>query len=377
MRADHERRWSMPLAAVLLTAALMVLVGACGGDDDDDGGGGGGGDASSGQSQEVAQVDFLLSFPESIAWGPLLVARELGYFEDERVEVTTEETEGSSFVTQQLIAGNAEWGWPAGDSIILAAAKEPDLRVVACTHAQNVFRIVSLESSDVDSVADLEGKTLGITEKGGGEEPMINAALRREDILDDVQVLPVGSGPQSRRALETGQIAAFSAGYPDMATFRSQGLEIRDITPEIFSRTPGDCLLVNKSTLEDQEKRDVTVRATRAWTKGAVYMAENPDAALDLVCPQVPEECKDRAFAEEFMKQTVELLKPAVPDVPIMGLDVEGWQQAANVLRDAGTLEEDVDIELLVNSPEVQEMTKEIHDFDAEEIRQQAAQAGG
>jgi NitT/TauT family transport system substrate-binding protein len=284
-------------------------------------------------------------------------------------------------VTQQVIAGNADYGWAAGDSVIVAASKEPDIRAVACNQEQNIFRIVTLEeNSEVQSVEDLSGKTLGFTEKGGGEEPLVNSTISDAGLEGEVELLPIGAaGPQSRRAIEQGQVDAYASSYPDIATLTAQGLSFRDITPEKFSRTPGDCLVVMKETLEDEQKRETVVKIGRAWVKGAVYAVENPDAALELSCPQVREECQDMDFAEEFMRQTVELLKPLDESVPIGGLDLEGWRTTADVLLEVGTIKEAVDVDQLINSPEVQQVVEEIQDFDEEAVKQDAseAQSGG
>jgi NitT/TauT family transport system substrate-binding protein len=351
--------------------AVAALAGAifagCGDDDDSDGGGSG--TQAGGGTQEV---EVLLSFPKSIAWAPLLVGEANGYFADENVELSIQETEGSGFVTQQIIAGNADFGWAAGDSVIVAASKAPDLRVVACNTEQNIFRIVTTED-DVQSVADLAGKTLGYTEKGGGEEPLVQSALEDAGIADDVRLLPIGAaGPQSKQAIESGEVAAYASSYPDMASLTADGLQLRDITPEKFSRTPGDCFVMTKDTLEDPEKRELVIAIGRAWAMGAQFTIANPSAALEVSCPEVPEECKNEAFAREYMDQTAELLQPLDENVQPAGLDIEGWRTTADVLLQAGTIENEVDVDQLVNSPEVREVAEAIQDFDADAIKKSA-----
>jgi len=360
MNAVRGRR---ALAVAALAAALLA---GCGDDDDD----GGGGDTQA--SAGTQEVEVLLSFPKSIAWAPLLVGEANGYFKDEGVELSLQETEGSGFVTQQIIAGNSDFGWAAGDSVIVAASKDPDLRVVACNTEQNIFRIVTTQD-DVQSVADLAGKTLGYTEKGGGEEPLVKSSLEDAGIADDVQLLPIGAaGPQSKQAIESGQVDAYASSYPDMASLTADGLALRDITPEKFSRTPGDCLVMTKDTLADPEKRKQAIAIGRAWAMGAQFTIANPSAALELSCPEVPEECKNQAFAKEYMDQTAELLQPLDSKVPPVGLDIEGWKTTADVLLQAGTIEDEVDVDQLVDSPEVKEVAQAIQDFDVDAVQKSA-----
>jgi NitT/TauT family transport system substrate-binding protein len=360
------RPLSKGLLALVLAIAIAAGVAACG-DDDDDG-------EETTAAGGTESVELLLSFPESIAWAPLLVGREQGYFEDEGLEITTQETEGSGFVTQQIIAGNADYGWAAGDAIIVAASKDPDLRVAACNQERNIFRVVTLADSGVTSVDDLAGQTLGFTEKGGGEEPMVNSIVSS---VGDVQTLPVGAaGPQSQKALEDGQIAAYASSYPDVDTLTAEGLDLADITPEEFEPVPGDCLVVSQSTLEDETKRDIVERIGRAWAMGAVFTTENPTAALDIACPQVPEECQDMAFAKQYMNSTADLLVPTDPETtPIAGVDIAGFEASQSALLDAGTIDSEVDLETLINSEDVAAVQEAIQDFDAGQVESEAREA--
>lgn len=344
--------------AASLVLALGATTAACG-DDDDDGAGG------------TEKVTLLLSFPESIVWSPLLVARDQGYFEEEGIEVETQPTEGSGFVTQQIIAGNADYGWAAGDSGIVAYARDPDLRVVQCNQQRNIFRIVVLEDSDIQSVDDLSGQELGITEKGGGEEPLVTSALNDAGIFDEVQQIAIGpGGPQSAKAIEDGTVDAFAGSYPDLSTMTAAGLTFRDITPEKFDGTPGDCLVVSSDTLESN--KDTVEAITRGWAKGAVFTIANPDAALDIACGVVPEECADMNVAQQLMEDTAEFLKSPTEDLPISAPNLQGWESTAQVLLDVGTIEQEVDVETLVDSPEVQEIVDAYADIDTEAVEEDA-----
>jgi NitT/TauT family transport system substrate-binding protein len=352
-----DDRWRRKLAMVL-TLPVLALV-ACG--DDDSAGGGGGGGSAEGGAEKTQQVELLLSFPESVIWSSLLVAKDQGYFEDEGLEVSSQGTDGSGFVTQQIIAGNADYGWAAADSDIIAFATDDRLRVVMCHQEQNIFRIVTPVDSDVQSVDDLAGKTLGFTEKGGGEEPLVNASLASAGITDDVKLLPIGAaGPQSQAALEDGTVDAYASGYSDIAPLEAAGLEFRDITPEKFNGTPGDCFVTREDVLQDENKRKIVEGIARAWARGSHFTIDNPDQALEIGCKAVPEECEQMDAAKILVEDTAELLQPAEEGAPVGSLYQEGWQTAADTLADAGTLKEPVDVTDLVASPEAKEIEEQV-----------------
>jgi NitT/TauT family transport system substrate-binding protein len=347
-----NNKWRRRTSAALLLPALALGIIACGGDDK---GGGGGGSGGSGE------VELLLSFPPSVIWSSLLVAESEGYFEEEGLKVNAEGTDGSGFVTQQVIAGNADYGWAAGDSVIVAYAKDDRLRAVMCHQEQNIFRIVTLEDSDIQTLEDVRGKTLGFTEKGGGEEPLVRAALADADLTDDVKQLPIGAaGPQSKAALEDGTVDAYASSYPDISSLTASGLKFRDITPEKFNGTPGDCLVTRDDVLKDEDGRKTIEGIARAWAKGSVFTIENPEKTLEIGCEAVPEECEDMDAARILVEDTAKFLQPIEDGAPVGSLFLEGWQTTADVLAETGAIEEAIDVTDLVASPEAKEIEEEI-----------------
>ncbi len=172
---------------------------------------------SSTDADGATAATLMLPFPRGIFWSPLVVAKQ-GYFADEGLDLTIEEADGSGFVTQQInLPGNLDYGFSGAASAVVAAEKDADLRIPMCYPASNIFIIVTPEGSDVASVADLRGGRLGITEAGGGEEPIVNAALAEAGMKPgaDVTLLPIGgAGPQSLTALQNGTVDAYAPASP-------------------------------------------------------------------------------------------------------------------------------------------------------------------
>jgi NitT/TauT family transport system substrate-binding protein len=332
--------------AALILASLALVLAACGGDDDEDTAG----QSASGGTQEV---EVLLSFPRGNAWLPLLVAEDQGYFADEGISLKIQETEGSGFVTQQIIAGNADFGWAGAPSDVIAYGKDPSLRALACNHEKNIFSINVPADSDIQDVADLNGRKLGITAKGGGEEPMVNSVIAENDL--DVEIIPLGEvGAAVIRAIENGTVDAFAGGITDITTLEATGIAFRDITPEAYDPMPGDCLISTAPALADEGTQEVAAKMIRAWMKGAFFAIADQDAAVDIACNSIPQECEDReGFTAPFAAKIVDIIQPVDESLPPTALDPAGWEQTANVLLTSGALEEEVDVNTLIASPEV------------------------
>jgi NitT/TauT family transport system substrate-binding protein len=337
------------VAAIVSVILASLAVAACGGDDDEEAQ-----ESGSGGTQEV---EVLLSFPRGNAWLPLLVAEDQGYFEDEGIRLKIQETEGSGFVTQQIIAGNADFGWAGAPSDVIAFGKDPSLRALACNHEKNIFSINVPADSDIEDVADLDGRKLGITAKGGGEEPMVDSVIAENDL--DVEIIPLGEvGPAVIRALEAGTVDAFAGGITDITTLEAGGIDFRDITPDDYDPMPGDCLISTESALAEQGTQDVAAKMIRAWMKGAFFAIADKEAAVDIACNSIPEECRDReGFTVPFATKIVDIIQPVDDSLPPTALDPAGWEQTADVLLTSGALEEKVDVNTLIASPEVKKVT--------------------
>jgi NitT/TauT family transport system substrate-binding protein len=144
-------------------------------------------------------------------WSPVIAARDSGFFEAQGLDVTLQETDGTSFVTQQLIAGNAEHGFASAAGALIAANEDPDLRVIGCQEQRNIFFINTPSDSGIESVDDLDGETVGIGDEARREGPLVQAIQNENDL--DLRILPLGFEPaQVIPALDDGEIVAYAGG---------------------------------------------------------------------------------------------------------------------------------------------------------------------
>ena len=368
-------KFFLALALALPILAAGVLS-ACGGDDSTDQSA----EAEESTSQEPLSTKVLLSYPEGPAWIGLPTAREVGFLEEENLEVETEAADGSDFVMQQVIADNVPYGFAATTSVLIGAEQDPSLRSVFCNTVRNIFGISVPGGSEISDLAAFEGAVLGISEQGGGETPMVEAALLDAGLTpgEDVELLPIGgSGPASQRAIEKGDVDGYASSYTDIIALQAGGVDLVDITPEKYRNIPGDCLVVKEESLNDTAVRDEIVRLARAWSKGSLYATSNPERALEISCESFPEDCTDEAFAEGYMNTRLELLTPAGASIgqtetPYGQPPVEGWQIAMELLVDSDQLSGPIDVEGIMATPEVEEVLAEWSDYDREEIKEQA-----
>ncbi|HJQ94446.1 MAG TPA: ABC transporter substrate-binding protein [Acidimicrobiia bacterium] len=316
------------------------------------------------------EVSILLPFPLGIGWTGLVVGEQLGFFEDENLSITTEATDGGGFVVQQVLAGNVDYGLAAASEAIIAYNRDPGMRAAFCNKSRNIFQITALEGSPIESVSDLQGTVMGISEAGGGEVNILTAILEDAGLSvgEDVELLPIGgAGPAAAVAIEDGTVDAYTSSFPDIINLRLAGVDLRDITPEEFDEQPGDCFLVMEETLEDPAKADIVERISRAWSKGSLYAENNPEEALELACEAVPESCVDEEYAARYWEFNVDSLS-ASEDVLPGETSLPGWELVAQLLYSAGTTETLVDPAPIISGGIIGEIRDAWTSYDPSEV---------
>ncbi len=289
------------LLAVMAMLSLAVFVAACG---DDESGGGGGGEGSG----ELTKVEFLLPYQDSISFLGLLIAKD-GCFEEEGLDVKTVPSNGSDYVVQQLIAGNVKFGQTGADNILIANATGRPVRGIAQVGGRGIFTIVVPADSDIQTVEDLEGKKLGVTDLGGGEIPLVKASIADAGLEEgeNVELAVVGEGgPAALNALQNGEIAAFAGANNDVAGMIAAGLEPREIVADKFQTVPTTEVALMEETLQNEADRDIAIKIAKCYRQGSEFAVENPDEALEIACEQVPEECEDKKVRDAFMESVLE-----------------------------------------------------------------------
>jgi NitT/TauT family transport system substrate-binding protein len=325
-----------------VVAAAAIGLAACGGSGSSGSGaassstGGGNGSGGNGSGGGLQQVTLVNPAPEGLGFIGLIMAEDR-FFKQEGLQVKAVPTDGSSFVTQQLIAGHEKYGVASLPATYIAAAKGADLHGIASLTHDDAAQLSVPTDSPIHSVADLRGKAVGITSPGDGAVPVVEAVLRSAGLTPnkDVRLVVVGAGgPAVAVALKSGKIAAYAAGLSDRPGVEvNGGVALRSILPPQYTGLPANQLVVGKGVLDDQAERDVAIQLARGWIKGAQFADEHPDEALQIGCKRVPEQCKNKKVAELLVKLSASEETPLDPSRPGY-FDMTKGQAVADTLKD-------------------------------------------
>jgi NitT/TauT family transport system substrate-binding protein len=157
--------------------AVTLLASACGG------GGGPSGTPSPAAKATCTQKSVQIAVPVSppnVVHIPPYVAKDLGYFKDENLDVEIKRFEGGVGAFRSVASGAVTLAGTSSEPAINAIGQGAEVKVVY-TYAPNVD--VSLVARpEIKTLADLKGKKIGIQEKGGFADVMSRFALQKAGI---------------------------------------------------------------------------------------------------------------------------------------------------------------------------------------------------
>jgi NitT/TauT family transport system substrate-binding protein len=281
---NHSRRRLATIGGLALAAALALT--ACSGS----GGGTGETDGADG-GDELTPVKLQLQWLPQGQFAGYFAAQELGYFEEEGLEVEIIPSGGDIVPQDALANGDVDYAIAWVPKVLGSIEQGANLTDIAQIFQRSGTLQVSWADSGIDSVDDFEGKKIGSW--GFGNEWEIFAAMAAEGL--DATTVQIITQDFNMNAFLQGDIdAAQAMTYNEYA----QLLETTDpdtgelYTPEDFNvisyeDTEGamlqDAIWADTERLDsDEEYQETTVKFLKAVIKGWVYAAENPEEASEI-----------------------------------------------------------------------------------------------
>lgn len=337
-----------------------------------------GSSAGAALAQTKTPVTALLAIGIQLGHIREFVAKGMGFYEQEGLDVTLQPALGSAKQIQYMIAGRGTGGSIDMHMIVNLRKKEGEKKLVAVySHLPaSVYRLGVLESGPIQTVGDLKGKVAGVPSKSSGTYPFLLAAAKRAGLSeDDFKIVPVGFGPTASQALISGRIQLLSATISGINNLRylSQHTDkwsFRRI-PQPMDVWPTNAMIFTKDEVENE--RDKVVGMLRAFAKAHIFVDTNPRAALKVAQEMYPE-----LVQEKELPRLLQLIKWSMEETystermraqPHLGwFDTEAWKGTEGYYKEMGLIENNDSIWSVVDAS----LLEAANDFDKDRIRELA-----
>lgn len=219
--------------------------------------------------------------------GPLIAARELGYFAEEGLEVELIAPADPNDPPKLVAAGRADAAVSYQPQLHIQVAEGLPLRRFATLVATPLNCLVVLEDSPIRGIADLAGRRVGFS-VGGFEDALLGAMLAGHGLgLDDVTLINVNFSLSP--SILSGQVDAVIGAFRNF-----------ELNQMALSGNPGRAFYVEEHGVpaydelilvahEDRADDARLVALTRAVERGVQYLVNHPEEGWALFIAAYPD----------------------------------------------------------------------------------------
>ena len=287
---------------------------------------------------DTGKITVLLDWVPNTNHTGLYAAKELGYFEDEGLEVEIlQVNEGGT--AQLVAAGQAEFGISYQEEVTYARVEEIPVVAIAAIVQHNTSGFASPVEKGIKTPADFEGKKYG-----GWGSPMEEAILRAMmdkygADFDKLEMVSIGSADFFTSVTKDVDFTWIYYGWDGIAAgLRGIDLNFIDLRKEdeaLDFYTP--VIIASEETLGHNP--GLVKGFLRAVTKGYEYSIANPEEAAEFLLKVSPE--LDRELVMESQKF---LSKEYQSDAPAWGVMTrEVWDGYATWMYERDRIESMID----------------------------------
>jgi ABC-type nitrate/sulfonate/bicarbonate transport system substrate-binding protein len=233
----------------------------------------------------AAEVQVVTVALVSTSWNtglPTAVARGAGFFKEEGLEVRPVTLASSGPIMMALLmSGQADFVVAGAVAILRGIARGAPVVVVSGHLNRMSYALMSAKG--LKTVADLKGKTIGITGIGGMGEFAVVESLRRNGLIKDrdFTVLNIEGGPAARiAALKSGKVHAVPLTPGQRVQAENDGFTLLLDTRETLTEIPSTIVASTREFASSSP--DKVVKFLRALAKGIDLIRRDKEKAITL-----------------------------------------------------------------------------------------------
>src|SRR5438309_2095616 len=171
------------------------------------------------------KVRIAVATPASLTSMPVVLAKELGFYTAEQLDVTLDDAPGGSKVLQSLLAGSVDVGSALDDQVVAMAAEGRDLKSFVLMLRAPGVALVALPGNPkrIRAIRDLKGGTVAVTSPGSPVHMHVNYLLAQNGLpADSVSIVGTPSNAARVTALEHSKVDAAILGEPGLAVLNKR-----------------------------------------------------------------------------------------------------------------------------------------------------------
>jgi NitT/TauT family transport system substrate-binding protein len=200
------------------------------------------------------------------SWATAWIAKEAGYFLEERLDVELIRVGGSTRMVAAMLGGSAPIIQAGAVAALSANAAGGDVVIIGATGTVSPFRLMA--RPEIKQPSDLRGKRAGITTFGSTSDQVVRIALKQFNLEPnkDVALLTFGAQPEAFAALQSGAVHVAALSYPLYPKAAKLGMRELVNFGELGVEDINGTVITTRAFIA--QNRDTALRFLRAFTRG-------------------------------------------------------------------------------------------------------------
>lgn len=207
---------------------------------------------------------------------PLIVAKDLGFFEKYGLDVDLLEIRGGSLLMQALIGGSVDSADVGAQAPIRAIQSGANVVITGGLLNKTLYKFVTRK--EIRKPSDLRGKKIGVVNFGGANEFNILMALKAWGMPpDSVKLLPSGGSLARITAMEVdGGLDGTIVPYGEAAIAVKRGFNVLADLKDLMQESPEKVFISDRWFLA--KKRDSAKRFFQGVSEAIYYLRSHPES---------------------------------------------------------------------------------------------------
>ena len=262
------------LAVMVVTASMVICGGAM---------------SVSAAAETPEKVTVNVAYmPDYASLNGLISAVELGYFEDENIDVQLTEFADGPTIIQAMESGSIDVGYIGQGAHKLCINGKAD--IFALAHVSNGDAVIGSKEKGTDTIEGLKGKKIAYSSGTSSEDILKKTLAKGGMTMDDITAIDMDA---------TNIVTAMISGSVDAcATWVPNSLKVLQEVDDAIQLTDNKTFRADTVSLDSwivmkkysEENRDLLVRFARALYKGFDYRADHSHD--DEVCGWIADKIK-------------------------------------------------------------------------------------
>jgi two-component system sensor histidine kinase/response regulator len=273
------------------------------------------------------QVTLQLIWKNQFQFAGYYVARELGFYDEAGLDVTINEYDFGTDVTEDVVSGRAHFG-VSRSSLILESMEGKPVFLLSAIFQHSPFMLLAKKREDLKEVADLKGKGIMVTDDVVGMASLTamlaSNGIGQEDYISQKHTFSVDDLISGN----TDAIAAYTSNEPFQMQMREEGYSIFSPKEHGFDFY-SDILFTSQKLYQDNPQ--LVARFHRASLRGWEYSFAHIDEVVEIISKQYNSQNRGR----DALRFEADALKKLAYDggIPLGRINRLRMEQIAQVYR--------------------------------------------